>query len=263
MANLKRRPCCYLIERSSLQRGLRHLHSSLGMLAPCCTQRITGAIKIAISTLLSKEPIHMTTSTSTPALLPAVEKFLAAPKRLLIGGEWVQAASDKTFTSFNPSTGEPLIEVAEADSADIDRAVAAAREAYTSVWRSTPPAQRAQMLWKLADLIEQRADEFAQLEALDMGKTQRIARAADVPLVVDHLRYYAGWCTKIHGETLPAGNAAAPAQRFFTYTLREPVGVVGSIIPWNFPLLMTAWKLAPALACGNTIVLKPAEQTPL
>ncbi len=204
-----------------------------------------------------------TASTSTPPLLPAVEQFLAAPKRLLIGGEWVDAASGKTFTSFNPSTGEPLVEVAEADSADIDRAVAAARQAYTSVWRNTPPAQRAQMLWKLADLIEQRADEFAQLEALDMGKTQRIARMADVPLVVDHFRYYAGWCTKIHGETLPAGNAAAPAQRFFTYTLREPVGVVGSIIPWNFPLLMTAWKLAPALACGNTVVLKPAEQTPL
>ncbi|HEU4328779.1 MAG TPA: aldehyde dehydrogenase family protein [Roseiflexaceae bacterium] len=201
--------------------------------------------------------------TATVQLLPAVEAFLAGPRRMLIGGEWVEAAGGGTFTSYNPSTGEALAVVAEGRAADIDRAVAAARDAFEGAWRRVTPSQRGQMLWRLADLLEANADTFAQLEALDLGKSVKIARIADLPLVVDHFRYYAGWTTKIHGDTPPAGNVANPAARYLTYTLREPVGVVGAIIPWNFPLLMTAWKLAPALACGNTVVLKPAEQTPL
>jgi phenylacetaldehyde dehydrogenase len=122
------------------------------------------------------------------------------------------------------------------------------------------PSERGRALWKLADLIEQHAEEFAQLETLDNGKPLAVARVADIPLVVDHFRYYAGWATKVEGETIPV---SIPGQRFLNYTLREPVGVVGQIIPWNFPLLMAAWKLGAALACGNTVVLKPAEQTPL
>jgi acyl-CoA reductase-like NAD-dependent aldehyde dehydrogenase len=201
--------------------------------------------------------------TTTVELLPEVEAFLSSPRRLLIGGEWVEAASGRRFASINPSTGEPLAEVAEADAADVDRAVAAAREAFAGAWRAVTPAQRGQMLWRLADLIEARADTFAQLEALDLGKSVKIVRMVDLPLAASHFRYYAGWATKIQGDTIPTGSIRNPTARFLTYTLREPVGVVGSIIPWNFPLLMVAWKLAPALACGNTVVLKPAEQTPL
>jgi phenylacetaldehyde dehydrogenase len=122
------------------------------------------------------------------------------------------------------------------------------------------PSERGRALWKLADLIEARTEEFAQLETLDNGKPIRVARVADIPLVVDHFRYYAGWATKVEGETIPVSTGGA---RFLNYTLREPVGVIGQIIPWNFPLLMAAWKLGAALACGNTVVLKPAEQTPL
>ena len=181
---------------------------------------------------------------------------------MLINGKWVDSASGKTFSTYNPATGEVLANVAAGDHEDIDRAVKAARAAFeTGKWSKTSPAARARMMWKLADLLEQHLEEFAQLESLDNGKPLAVARVADVPLAVENLRYYAGWATKIEGNTIPLGGA--PPNKFLAYTLREPVGVVGQIIPWNFPLLMAAWKLGPALAAGCTIVLKPAEQTPL
>jgi acyl-CoA reductase-like NAD-dependent aldehyde dehydrogenase len=178
---------------------------------------------------------------------------------MLIGGKWVEAASGKTFDTINPSTGQVLAKVAEADAEDVDRAVAAARRAFESgSWPKLTPSQRGRLLWKVADLIEQHAEELAELETVDNGKPIKYSRLADVPLTADHFRYFAGWATKLEGETIPVS-----IPNMFTYTLREPVGVVGQIIPWNFPLQMAAWKLAPALACGNTVILKPAEQTPL
>jgi len=176
----------------------------------------------------------------------------------LIDGKWVEAESGKTFETRNPATDEVLAKVPEGGKADIDKAVKAARKAFEEgPWRKMSPSERARCLYKLADLIEQRADEFAQLETLDNGKPIKESRFIDVPATVETFRYYAGWATKIEGETINANT------NFFTYTLREPVGVVGQIIPWNFPMLMVAWKLGPALACGNALVLKPAEQTPL
>jgi acyl-CoA reductase-like NAD-dependent aldehyde dehydrogenase len=181
------------------------------------------------------------------------------PIKMLIGGKWVEAASGKTFDTINPSTGQVLAKVAEADAEDVDRAVAAARRAFESgSWPKLTPSQRGRLLWKVADLIEQHAEELAELETVDNGKPIKYSRLADVPLTADHFRYFAGWATKLEGETIPVS-----IPNMFTYTLREPVGVVGQIIPWNFPLQMAAWKLAPALACGNTVILKPAEQTPL
>ena len=182
-----------------------------------------------------------------------------APRRyqLFIGGEWVDAASGKTFTTPNPATGMPLAEVAEADKADIDRAVAAARTAFEGKWAKTGARERGRLLYKLAQLVEAHAKELAALETADNGKPIRESMYVDVPQVVENLEYFAGWATKIEGETIPVPGP------FFNYTLREPVGVCGQIIPWNFPLLMAAWKIAPALAAGNTVVLKPAEQTPV
>jgi len=195
-------------------------------------------------------------------IAPGVQQFISQrTRRMLIDGKWVEAASGETFTSYDPSTEEPLAEIAAGDKEDIDRAVRAARRAFESgPWRRMTPSERGRALWKLADLIEAHAEEFAQLETLDNGKPLSVARVADIPLVVDHFRYYAGWATKVEGETIPV---SIPGQRFLNYTLREPVGVIGQIIPWNFPLLMAAWKLGVALACGNAVVLKPAEQTPL
>ncbi|MBX3027346.1 aldehyde dehydrogenase family protein [bacterium] len=182
-------------------------------------------------------------------------------RKMLIDGAWVEAASGRTFTTVDPATEEPLAEVPAGDREDIDRAVRAARRAFESgPWRRMTASERGRALWKLADLIEARGEEFAQLETLDNGKPISVARVADVPLVVDHFRYFAGWATKVEGETIPV---STPGLHVLNYTLREPVGVVGQIIPWNFPLLMAAWKLGVALACGNTVVLKPAEQTPL
>jgi acyl-CoA reductase-like NAD-dependent aldehyde dehydrogenase len=191
-----------------------------------------------------------------------VSSFLGSrTRKLLIDGKWVEAASGKTFTTVDPSTEEPLAEVAAGEKEDVDRAVRAARKAFEGgPWRRMTPSERGRAIWKLADLIEARAEEFAQLETLDNGKPISVARVADIPLVVDHFRYYAGWATKIEGETIPV---STPGMHMLNYTLREPVGVIGQIIPWNFPLLMAAWKLGVALACGNTLVLKPAEQTPL
>jgi len=173
-------------------------------------------------------------------------------------GQWVDGA--KTFDTINPATGEVLTRIVEASAADVDRAVAAARRAFdgeSGTWRKMPASERGRLIWQLADLVAQHIDELAELETLDNGKPIFESRYVDIPMVIDVLRYYAGWATKIHGETVNTFDSA------FTYTLREPVGVVGLIIPWNFPLLLASWKLGPALACGNTIVLKPAEQTPL
>jgi aldehyde dehydrogenase (NAD+) len=175
-----------------------------------------------------------------------------------IGGKWVPAASGKTFETVHPATEEVIAEVAEGDAADIDAAVEAARDQFDGgEWSRMDARDRGILINKLADLIEQEAEELAALETLDNGKPIRDSRAADIPLVIDCLRYYAGWADKIQGDTIPVRG------EYFTYTRREPVGVVGQIIPWNFPALMVAWKWGPALATGCTIVMKPAEQTPL
>lgn len=175
-----------------------------------------------------------------------------------IGGEWLPARSGKTFETVNPATEEVIAQVAEGDAADVDAAVSAAREAFESgPWSRLTARQRGHLMFRLADLMEEEIDELAALESLDNGKPVRDARAADLPLAIQCLRYYAGYADKIHGQTIPIdGN-------FFCYTRKEPVGVVGQIIPWNFPILMVAWKWGPALAAGCTIVMKPAEQTPL
>ena len=189
----------------------------------------------------------------------AVLDFLRrSPKKLLINGKWIAPKSGKTFETINPANEEVLALVAEGDKADVDEAVKAARKAFEEgKWPNIGPHQRAQLMFKIAELIDQHADELAELETLDNGKPLTFARGFDVPAAAETFRYYGGWVTKIYGETNPSDPA------FFNYTLREPVGVCGQIIPWNFPLLMAAWKLGPALACGNTVILKPAEQTPL
>ena len=192
-------------------------------------------------------------------LKPGTSAFLNQPKQLLIGGEWVDAASGETFETVNPATGQVIVRVAAAGAEDVDRAVDAARKAFESDgWSKLSGTERGNLLWKIADLIEKYTDELAELETLDNGKPLKTSSRVDVPQAARHFRYYAGWASKIEGSTIPV---SFPNQ--LVYTLREPMGVVGLIIPWNFPLLMSAWKLAPALACGNTCILKPAEQTPL
>ena len=188
----------------------------------------------------------------------AATKVKLSLGRLLVDGQWVETA--KKFDTINPATGDVLTQIAHASSADVDRAVAAARRAFedrNGPWRKLSASERGRLIWKLADLLEKNIDEFAELETLDNGKPIFESRFVDMPMVIDVLRYYAGWATKIHGETVNTFETA------FTYTLREPVGLVGMIVPWNFPLLLASWKLGPALACGNTIVWKPASQTSL
>jgi phenylacetaldehyde dehydrogenase len=203
----------------------------------------------------------MATTTAPVELRRSVQDFLSRPRKLLIGGQWVGARSGKTFETYNPATGEVLAQVAEGDRDEIDQAVAAARKAFeTGAWPKMAPAERGRLLWKLADLIEQNLDELAELETLDNGKPLLFARMLDVPSAAGFFRYMAGWATKVEGNTIPMSGSQG---KYFAYTLREPVGVVGQIIPWNFPLVMASWKLAPALAVGCTCVLKPAEQTPL
>ncbi|MGH3948779.1 MAG: aldehyde dehydrogenase family protein [Pseudonocardiaceae bacterium] len=194
-----------------------------------------------------------------------VKEFISGTKKLLIGGEWVDAASGRTFATRNPADGEKLTEVAYGEAEDINRAVAAARKAFeTGPWPAMKPAERERLIWRVGDILSERAEEFGQLEALDNGKSAAIAAAVDTGWSADVFRYYAGWSTKIEGSTINVTMPfAPPGSEFHAYTLREPVGVCGQIIPWNFPLLMAAWKLAPALAAGNTVILKPAEQTPL
>jgi phenylacetaldehyde dehydrogenase len=196
---------------------------------------------------------------AAPEIVSCVRSFAARRHHMLIDGKQVPAASGKTFPSFDPATGEVLAQVPEGDREDIERAVRAARRAFESgTWPVMTPSERGRLLWKLADLVDEHGDELAALESLDNGKPVTVARAADIPLSSDCLRYFAGWATKLEGTTIPISVPGHVA-----WTLREPVGVVGQIIPWNFPLLMAAWKLGPALACGCTVVLKPAEQTPL
>lgn len=204
------------------------------------------------------------TTLTVPEPIAEVKNFLNAPKKLLIDGQWAPSASGETFDVLDPSNGSLLAKAAKGNKEDIDRAVSAARKAFESgPWRKLTASERGKLIWKLADLIEKHTEEFAQLETLDNGKPLAIARAADVALTVDHFRYYAGLTTKIHGETIPLSVPYMPGAQFLDYTLREPMGVVGQIIPWNFPLLMAAWKLGVALAAGNCVILKPAEQTPL
>jgi phenylacetaldehyde dehydrogenase len=206
----------------------------------------------------------MATALKIDPLEDKIHNFISRTHKMLINGKWVEALSGQTFATYNPATGEVLAHVAEGNHEDIDRAVKAARNAFeTGRWSQLTPSERGRAIWKLADLLEENLEEFAELESLDNGKPLKVARAADVPLAVDLLRYMAGWATKIEGNTIPISVPYAPGAKFLAYTLREPVGVVGQIIPWNFPLLMAAWKLGPALATGNTVVLKPAEQTPL
>ena len=178
--------------------------------------------------------------------------------KLLINGQWTNSESGKTFPTINPSTGKEICQVSEADAADVNKAVKAARAAFDNgPWRKMSGSERGRLLNKLADLIEKNAEELARLESLDNGKPFAVAKAADLSLTVACYRYYAGWADKLQGKTIPVNGD------YFSYTRHEPIGVVGQIIPWNFPLLMQAWKLAPALATGNTVVMKPAEQTPL
>jgi phenylacetaldehyde dehydrogenase len=193
-----------------------------------------------------------------------VAQFMATAKKLLIDGKWLPAESEKTFEVKNPATGATIARVAEGDKMDVDAAVRAARRALESgPWPAMTPSERSKIVWRIGDLISKYADELAELESLDNGKPRAVARAADVPLAADIFQYMAGWCTKIEGKTIPLSVLYTPGVQYHSYTRPEPIGVVGQIIPWNFPLLMAAWKLAPALATGCTVVLKVAEETPL
>ena len=180
------------------------------------------------------------------------------PARLFIDGQWSDAASGATFTTVNPATEEPITTVAEGGAADVERAVAAAERAFASgPWAKMPGAERGRILWKIGDLIDANLQEMARLETLDQGKTIGDSSRVDVPMAAECFRYFAGWASKIEGEVVPVRAAS------LNYTLHEPIGVIGAITPWNFPILMAAWKAAPALAAGNTVVLKPARETPL
>src|SRR2546430_4367821 len=206
----------------------------------------------------------MTAATDTTVALPdalgqAAREFLARPQHLLIGGERVQAADGRTFATLDPSSGREIVSVSQAGPEDVERAVKAAREALEDgPWASMPPAGRERLMLALADAIKRNAEELAELESFENGRPVGLARFVDVRAPAAHIRYFAGWPTKIEGGVLPV---AQPDM--LCYTRREPVGVCGQIVPWNFPLLMASWKIAPALAAGCTTILKPAEQTPL
>jgi len=194
----------------------------------------------------------------------AAREFLKRAGRMLIGGDWVAAVSSKTFDTFDPATGRVIAKVAAADAADVDKAVTAARKALEdSAWTTMVPSERERLMLRLADLIEAHTEELAQIESLDNGKLLGVARMIDIGKAPAFVRYMAGWATKIEGSTISPSVSLGPRARLTAYTLKEPVGVVGAIIPWNFPFSMALWKICPALATGSTIVLKPAEQTPL
>jgi aldehyde dehydrogenase (NAD+) len=195
----------------------------------------------------------MISTLSTPAEVSVAPSMT----RLLINNRWVPSESGRTFPTINPSTGEEICQVAEADAGDVDKAVTAARTAFEGPWRKMHASERGRLLHRLADLIEKNADQLARLESVDNGKPLSVAKAVDVAKTVACYRYFAGWADKVQGKTIPIDGD------FFCYTKHEPIGVVGQIIPWNYPMLMQSWKLAPALATGNTVVMKPAEQTPL
>ncbi|HEY1760010.1 MAG TPA: aldehyde dehydrogenase family protein [Bryobacteraceae bacterium] len=189
---------------------------------------------------------------------PYESRVAVSATKLLIDNRWIPSESGRTFATINPSTGEEICQIAEADAPDVEKAVRAARAAFEhGPWRKMQASERGRLINRLADLIEKHADELASLESLDNGKPVSVAKAVDVAATVGCFRYFAGWSDKVHGKTIPIDGD------FFCYTRLEPVGVVGQIIPWNFPMLMLAWKLAPALATGNTVIMKPAEQTPL
>jgi phenylacetaldehyde dehydrogenase len=203
----------------------------------------------------------MSTTTAIPS---SAEAFLGRSKRMLIDGEWVEARHGRTLEVYDPATGEIIDHVPAGDAEDVADAVAAARRAFEdSDWSRMTAAERGRVIWRIGDLILENAEELAEIESLDNGKPVGVARVADVPLAAELFQYMAGFSTKVHGSTFPISVPYAPGAQFHAYTLKEPIGVVGQIIPWNFPLLMAAWKLGPALATGCTIVLKPAEQTPL
>ena len=204
----------------------------------------------------------MNQMTKISGLGDAAQKFVSRQQKLLIDGQWVDAASGETFEAIDPASEQVICTLAAGDKADVDKAVAAARRAFEGEWSKVRPVERQRLLLKLADLIEQNTEELAQLESLDNGKLVFFARVVDVAGTVDFLRYMAGWATKISGHTLDV-SCGMPGEEYQAFTLRQPVGVVGQIIPWNFPLVMAAWKLGPALAAGCTVVLKPAEQTSL
>ncbi|MFN8160249.1 MAG: aldehyde dehydrogenase family protein [Solirubrobacterales bacterium] len=191
-------------------------------------------------------------------VLPEVRAFSQGTKRMLIDGESVEAVNGATFPTLDPATGEKIADIAEAGPEDLDRAVSAARRALEGPWSELPATERGRLIGRLADLVEEHADELAQIESLDNGKPVVFAKAADLALAIDQLRYFSGWPSKIAGETLPP---SLPDMHL--YTRREPVGVVAAIVPWNFPLTLATWKVAPALAAGCTLILKPAEETPL
>ncbi|WP_327589701.1 aldehyde dehydrogenase family protein [Nonomuraea sp. NBC_00507] len=196
------------------------------------------------------------------SLSQTVRRFVNRPQRMLIGGEWVESRTGETLESVDPATGRKLTTIARADSADVDRAVRAARAAFESpAWRDISPLDRGRLLNTLAELIEAHADELALIEAHDNGKPVNVARAVDVGSSAKLFRYFAGWPSKFEGSTVPVSPRGG--LKILNYTLHEPVGVVGAIVPWNFPMSMACWKLAPALATGNTVVLKPAEETSL
>jgi acyl-CoA reductase-like NAD-dependent aldehyde dehydrogenase len=200
----------------------------------------------------------MSATAQTAALSDAARSFVeGGPKKLLIGGNWVEAVDGRSFETIDPSTGDPICEVARGGPEDVARAAAAARDAHESGYAKVSPSKRSALIWGLSDLIKANSDELAELESLDNGKPLAMARG-DVAAAVNHLRYFSGWATKIEGETIPVS-----APDVLCYTRKEPVGVCGQIIPWNFPLLMSTWKIGPVLATGCTTILKPAEQTPL
>src|SRR5947209_6881043 len=200
----------------------------------------------------------MSTTTLPDQLSEAARQFAGTEHQLLIGGERVPAAEGRTFQTLDPATGKPIADVAHAGPEDVDRAVQAARHALEEGWSQAPAAERARCLNRLADAVEAHADELAELESLDNGKPVKLAKIVDVRQTAGWLRYFAGWPERIQGAVIPVRPPG-----MLCYTLKEPVGVCGQIIPWNFPMLMSAWKIAPALAAGCTVVLKPAEQTPL
>ncbi len=207
--------------------------------------------------------IPMTASLSTD-LDPRTVDFISVPRRMYIDGQWVDAMSGRRFDTVDPATEQVITTVPHSGPEDVERAVAAARRAFEDgPWPAMTPAERQKVLWRIAEGISARADQFAQLESIDNGKSVAVAKAVDATWAAEIFYYYAGWVTKIEGRTIPVSVPWAPGARFHAFTLREPVGVCAQIIPWNFPLVMAAFKVAPALACGNTVILKPAEQTPL
>ena len=204
------------------------------------------------------------TSVLSSELDPRTAAFVASPRQMYIDGQWVEARSGRRFDTVDPATERVITSVPHSGPEDVDRAVAAARRAFENgPWPSMTPAERQRIIWRIAEGITARADQFAELESIDNGKSVAVAKAVDVTWAAEIFYYYAGWATKIEGRTISVSVPWAPDNRFHAFTLREPVGVCAQIVPWNFPLVMAAFKVAPALACGNTVILKPAEQTPL